>query len=211
MTDTQGARFALDEGRAREWLASTSPVGPEWSPVHDDEGGTIAGLVMDAQSDGILIQPRGDGALLHEAAYDFAADDDGGGYRWLVYLPGGMTLASAFAGAPSYAGGLPLSADGGTTTVTGADAALEVLREAASSANSLLDDLDRYVASLPLAVRAPEVAELADVLDSFTAAEIRCLMQAAAEMAGAGHDHHDLSSRQIALSERAWRLFGGMA
>lgn len=70
--------------------------------------------------------------------------------------------------------------------------------------------LDAEYAALPLEARAPEVAELADVLEHFTVGEIRCLMRTAGEIVGARYDRHDLSERQITLSEKAWIDFASM-
>jgi hypothetical protein len=100
--------------------------------------------VSDAQGeDGPITCPPG-----YELGYEFVPDGDGGGYRWFVWVPGMPTAAvvTAFTGAPRYVGGLPPTADSRSTTVTGPEAALAVLREAVAEPNRVLDELDRCVA-----------------------------------------------------------------
>lgn len=137
-------RFSLDETAAAAWLAQRNDIDPGWSPVHDDEGGTIGELVSEAQSDnGPITCPPG-----YEIGYEYSPDSDGGGYRWFVWVPGMPTAAivTAFTSAPRYAGGIPLTANGRSTTITGPGAALAVLREAVAEPNRVLDELDTYIA-----------------------------------------------------------------
>jgi hypothetical protein len=162
-------RFTLDEGKAAEWIAANiaqseqfygdcSSRAPEleitadYSPATDFESGSdTVELVGSARDAGIIAGP---GELL----FDFLADSEGVGYAWLLYLgePGHtLKLSSGYES-------LHHLGDGSESK--GADAAMAVLREAVSTGNRLLDDLDAYVTS----VRGPDEA----TEDDLTAAEV---------------------------------------
>lgn len=168
-TTETAARFTLDEERAREWLAHSvthyetgkcdrepactgelADLGEDWNPRGtDEETVTLTTLVYDAQHEGIITGPG-------RASVEYAdtSDESEAGYRWEVWTrpESGpwLTLTGHYEKAWHI----------GEPDLTGADAALAILREAVSTANGVLDDLDRYSAAQPLAVRAPEVAEL---------------------------------------------------
>jgi hypothetical protein len=99
----------------------------------------VTSLLERAQTDGILTLPASVEALF----YDYADSEDGGGFRWLVYVKapearngmGSLRLASVYHEARGY----------GHRESRGADAALDVLRQAVRDANGVLDDLAAYV------------------------------------------------------------------
>jgi hypothetical protein len=93
------ARFTLDEMRAAEWIARSvkqaddgstegedgydgglPTIGTGWRPWQDD-GCATSDLLFLAQAAGIITGPPGT-AL----EYEQVSDQDGGGYRWLVFL-----------------------------------------------------------------------------------------------------------------------------
>lgn len=143
-------RFTLDEERAAGWIAravaqsSAGPMDGEdgydrdlpaisagWRPWHDD-GSATSDLLSLAQAAGIVTGPP-------EAAIDYEqiTDQDGSGYRWLVYLgdeAARLILADAFS--DSWA------------EDAGAEAALAILRDAVIAGNELLADLDRYMGAV---------------------------------------------------------------
>jgi hypothetical protein len=166
-TDTQGARFALDESKAAGWIAAAIAASeadeapgelPEVSESYcagsGDYAAETAALVDAAIHAGIITDPlHRDQATL---AWEFAPSDGMGcaGYRWLLYADVSDEAEGHVIVTTAAEGMWALGQE------HGAASAMTVLREAAESGNALADDLERYVASLPLAVRAPEVAEL---------------------------------------------------
>lgn len=151
-TTTTAPRFALDEDRAAEYVTRT-PADHKPGDVACERWTRL--LVHHAVDEGIIIDPLHDGER-ETLAWEFtggATYDDGDGYRWLLHVTtvpnpdDYMTLASP-------AADMALLADGRT----GPGAALEVLREAVLAGNVMAGELARYVAALPLAARAPEVA-----------------------------------------------------
>lgn len=198
MTDTQQSapRFALDEARAAEFIKRGSDG---YNPASPACAGVTAELVHRAVDDGVITDPLHRDAVT--LAFEYVGACDGGEhcYRWLLSADTGdgpddyVTVASQAAELA------------GISIFTGANGALDVLREAVAAGNMLAGELGRYVTSLPLAARAPE---LADILEHFTPGDIRCLVRTAGEMAWAGCDRAELSERQVALSERAHRLLG---
>lgn len=144
------ARFVLDEARARQWLAraviqfrdGTSPgekgydetlpeLGAAWAPSDACGDTTIQQLIDRAQDAGIIRQPRG-----AEIGYEYLVNEDGGSYRWRVFVdvPGGGCLR--LAGISSRAWKI-----GGGDAGTGAGAALAVLSEAEAASNEVLGEL----------------------------------------------------------------------
>ena len=141
------ARFTLSEPRAGEWIAcgvkqaddglmegedgydeGLPSIGTGWRPWQDD-GCATSDLLSLAQAAGVITGPPGT-AL----EYEQVSDQDGGGYRWLVFLGDeGPRLILADAFSDSW------------TKATGAVAALEMLRYAVTAGNELLGDLDRYM------------------------------------------------------------------
>jgi hypothetical protein len=139
-------RFTLDESRAAEWISrgvtqtDDGPMDGEdgyggglpavstgWRPWQDD-GCATSDLLSLAQAAGVITGPPG--AAIE---YEQVTDQDGGGYRWLVFLGGeGPRLILADAFSDSW------------TKAAGAEAALEMLRDAATAGNELLGDLSRY-------------------------------------------------------------------
>lgn len=152
------ARFALDQTKAAEFIAQaiaryedgaqpddTLPdIGTSYRPRDYDEHGETFSLVAAARDLGAITGPG-------SVDFDFCGGDGDVGYTWVTWT-GSLKLASFYEELSHL----------GDADAEGAEAAMSVLREAVESANSLLDDLDRYVASLPLAVRAPEVPDLVD-------------------------------------------------
>lgn len=140
------ARFTLDEVRAAEWIAqgvtqagdgpvegedgydeSLPPISTGWQPWQDD-GCTTSDLLSCARAAGVITCPPG--AAIE---YEQVTDQDGGGYRWLLFLGDeGPRLILADAFTDSW------------TQAAGAGAALEMLRDAVTAGNELLGDLDRY-------------------------------------------------------------------
>ncbi len=145
------ARFTLDEARAASWLAragrqagggaavdgldrddSRLPhIGAGWQPALDGHSGPVAELIYLARDTGIITCPAAWGI-----GYEYASGPDGRGYRWLLVgsdenLP--LILADAFSDS------WPDSA--------GAEAALDLLRDAVTAGNELLADLERYAAA----------------------------------------------------------------
>jgi len=152
-----GARFTLDQARARTWLrhavaawmedqyGQEPPAGlgprpagelPEidagWDPASPGQQDEIIQLVRRAVASGIIGRPSEDSDL----DFEYAADDDGGYYYFLVRPHRRLKLAThdremRHVGAPG---------------ATGTEAALAILEEAVTSANSVLDDLDGHAA-----------------------------------------------------------------
>lgn len=173
MTTTQQSapRFALDEDKAREWLAlsvehfegrkdaeagTTADIGADWNPGGDfrwdGDASEITAMLWNAQDQGVISKPDG-----WAIEWDDCSDENGIGYRWEVWHDKyhGPRLSG------HYEKGWGI---GDQDAAPGAEMALSVLNEAVRCANSLLDDLDAYVSSLPLAVRAPEIAQLVALL-----------------------------------------------
>lgn len=143
------ARFTLDEVRAAEWIAESvtqagdgpmvgedgyddglPAIGSGWRPWQDD-GCATSDLLSLARAAGVITCPPGTAI-----EYEQVTDQDGGGYRWLVFLGGeGPRLILADAFTDSW------------TEAVGVGAALEMLRDAVSAGNELLGDLDRYTAA----------------------------------------------------------------
>jgi hypothetical protein len=143
------ARFTLDEARAAEWIARSvtqtddgpmegedgydrelPEISPGWRPWQDD-GCATSDLLSLAHYAGIITGPPG-----AAVEYEQITDQDGGGYRWLVFLGDEGTrliLADAFSDC--------------WTQAADAEAALELLRDAVTVGNELLADLDRYTTS----------------------------------------------------------------
>ena len=147
-------RFTIDETAAVEWIGQAidayetgetagladsgqlPEIGEDYSPSTDglDSGYSTSTLISCAQGAGIIAGPG-------EISYEFTSDDDEHGYRWFIYLDR-LVLASLFSNV-YYLGNKSYLGD----RTEGADAALGVLEEAVSVANSLLDDLDNYIAT----------------------------------------------------------------
>lgn len=141
------SRFTLDEAKAREgiaeamtnWQTNDHPdhpaIDPDYSPATDyDSGSETANLVHEARGAGILAGPG-------QLYFDFQSDEnDGAGYTWLLYVDGipghSLKLASDYA---------EIRHLGDGPNVSGANAAMAVLREARDAGNRLLDDLSAYV------------------------------------------------------------------
>lgn len=138
-------RFTLDEEKAAGWIAAGMDnfetgaesgrleINPNYWPTREDGGDTYA-LVSEAMTDGILAGPG-------ELHFDYQTDGDGDGYTWLLYVDGAPGHPLKLASKYERMGFLGAGDD-----VSGADAALAVLREAAAAGNRLLDDLAAYVA-----------------------------------------------------------------
>jgi hypothetical protein len=149
------ARFTLDETRAARWLARATRqagggsaldgpgrhdshlphIGAGWQPALDRHSGPVAELIHLARDTGIITRPAA-----WNIGYEYATGPDGPGYRWLLVssdesLP--LILADAFSDS------WPDSA--------GAEAALDLLRDAVTAGNELLADLERYAAAARLA------------------------------------------------------------
>lgn len=136
-TETEPARFALDETRAAGWLAAymtDQEIGPEWSPSGDYDGDTIGGMTYEASGQGIITAPDG-----MTVEYEYTTDGDGGGFRWLLYT--GQNYRSLRIASP-YQRAWRI----GEYDAYGAEAAVLVLANAVEWANNLLDDLAAYVA-----------------------------------------------------------------
>jgi len=152
------ARFTLDEKQAAAWLEratrqadgvsaldgqdhddSLPDISGGWCPSHDGHSGTVSELLHIARAAGIITCPPG-----WEVAYEYASDVDGDGYRWLLVSGDErrpVILADAFNDA------FPSS--------TGAEAALDLLREAVTAGNELLGDLDRCAATRTMSPAPP--------------------------------------------------------
>lgn len=159
MRQTGGAvRFTLDEERAATWLArairladggsaiggrdhedSLPGISADWRPGDDGNSWTVSELLRTARAAGIITGPAG-----WHLAYEYAIDVDGDGYRWLLISDDEdrpVILADAFN--DTFPDGI------------GAEAALNLLREAETAGTELLSDLGRCAAarrSLPAEV-----------------------------------------------------------
>jgi len=152
-----GIRFTLDPDQARTWLRHAvaaymedmlgdeppADLGPrpagelpeihaDWNPASPGQQDEIIQLVRRAVDSGIIGRPSEDSDL----DFEYAADDDGGYYYFLVRPDRRLKLAThdremRHVGAPG---------------ATGIEAALAILEEAVTSANSVLDDLDEHAA-----------------------------------------------------------------
>ena len=188
------ARFTLDEDKAREWLAHSvthydtgkcdrepackqelADIGADWDPRDNDEHTTaLTNLVYEAQQAGIIAAP---GRTTVE--YQDASDENEAGYRWEV-------LARPEAGPwLTLNGHYEKAWHIGEPDVTGAGAALAILREAVSTANRVLDDLDRYAAG-QLAALLPRGEWGSDELGTV-----------ANWLAGLGYDMSDEGERRL--------------
>jgi hypothetical protein len=138
-------RFTL-AAYAAEWLAravteyeegTSSPdpalpaIGAGYCAAGDEDGSDTINLISAALSAGIIVDARQapDAPAGPDLVWEYIADGDGGGYRWLLY-DGicGPILASSIDGMAQLGGGLD---------VTGAESALEVLRAAVEVGNML--------------------------------------------------------------------------
>lgn len=145
-------RFTLDEDKAAGWLAqiiaqndpeqgkewddSLPELTEDWRPVDDySDGWTVSNLLSAARHAGLIEGPEG-GA----PEYDHSSDTEEAGYRWLVFLTlpsPGIILAGSFGKLRHL----------GDSRAQGAEAALSVLREAVTTANLLMDELDAFIAA----------------------------------------------------------------
>ena len=134
-------RFQLDETKAAAWLAAPagslppeqeSEIAEDYDPLTGDDDWNTQNMIGAAMFAGVLTGP---GVLL----YDPLNDGEDPGYSWLVYLDGPTApkLTSGWNDARHIAG----------RGQTGAEAALEVLREGVREANHMLSDLEAYVAA----------------------------------------------------------------
>ena len=153
-----GARFTLDEARARTWLrhavaacmtdlygdeppADLGPrpagelpeIGNDWNPVSPGEEDEVFQLVRRAVDSNIIGKPAGDIDL----DFEYVADSDGGYYYFLVRLGWKLKLATHAYEMRKL----------GRPAATGIEAALAILDEAVTSANSVLDALDEKTAA----------------------------------------------------------------
>jgi hypothetical protein len=159
-TQTTTQRFTLDEAKAQEWLQRavaayertlygddpvTGEILPEitedWQPGDCDSDIDICNLVRDAILAGIITRPANG-----EIDFEYIHDPDEDWYRFLVGFWPGLAVASPVTEMRKLA----------DPCVTGADAALAILREAVTTANGVLDGLDEYVASRASTVLADE-------------------------------------------------------
>lgn len=144
-------RFTLDEDAAREWLGRAATqnsddydgpwnddlpdISPGWRPYDgDDDGSKINQLVYLARYVPVISGPEG-----ASVEYEGFCSEGESGFRWLVYAneQGSVILASLYEETRRL----------GDRTLTGADVALSILREAVAGANHLLDELEaRYTA-----------------------------------------------------------------
>jgi hypothetical protein len=194
MTDTQGARFALDESKAREWLgrvfaqaeaidAGREPEDrdvtlPHITPAYRaSDGGCAdetASLVRRALADSVITDPeQGD---LDSLTWEWIPSDGTKcwAYRWLLHAGPGNVITAGFP-LPEDPWGTGLNEHG--RELAGMESALAVLREAVQAGNELNERLGDYVASLPLAARAPEISQLVAMLpaDDWGADELATL------------------------------------
>lgn len=152
MPGSTATRFALDEDKARKLIAralrrnqsgTTGPapdyesvaLAPRWSPREVDQEPTVSDLVYAARTCGAITQPAGT-----EIDFEYQADTDGGMYQWSLYQDGHHGLR--FGSAPEEYRRLGDRQARGT-----AGQAMAILLEAVRSANQVLRDLERYVAS----------------------------------------------------------------
>jgi len=143
-------RYKFNDEAARTWLAEIisktrdgnqqedeyddlPSVGPAWNPLEEPGGeDDVFLLVRAAQEAGVLSGPPG-----AELDFEFTDDTDGGYYRFLLELarPARLKLAS-------YAEEWRKLV---TRDACGADAALEILREAEITANQMLRQLVEFI------------------------------------------------------------------
>ena len=134
-------RFTLDEEKAREWIARAIrgevaqddyEIYEGYCPQEDYESGTATEQLVNAAQPDVITGPG-------TVEFDFSASTFGDvGYVWVVRPEGShLKLASLFA---------ELRHCGDSEAKRGEEAALGVLREAVEAANSILDDLDAYIA-----------------------------------------------------------------
>lgn len=173
---TEGtSRFALDEDRARQWIAdaiartegerpdrpgdSALPcIESDYSAAMDDEYGSSTHELVSAALAAEIITDA-DPADWPELAFCYEPyDGTSSGYRWQIDLGDGAGV--------QVSGGFREMRDLGQCEgqPEGAELALAVLREATEAGNEIMAGLGRYIAALPLAVRAPEIAQLAAML-----------------------------------------------
>lgn len=145
-------RFAVKDDAARAWLRQviagtvaanpaertdyeTPAIDPDWAPGRNFDDFDLPALVTAAARAGVLTGPAG-----ATVEYETIRDDDGYGYRWLVYLdhPAArgevvtLRLASAYHQLERI----------GDPDAEGLAAAMAILREAAAFGDALLADLD---------------------------------------------------------------------
>lgn len=137
MTETTTVtRFALDEDAARAWLASDDEpgYGEDFSPARDDDDGNSTYLLVTGAFEAGIItdtgRPGDDARGNPSLSWEFIADGDGDGYRWLLYTENTHEPILA-----SWHESMGHLGDGYETT--GTEAALAVLREAAEAGNRL--------------------------------------------------------------------------
>jgi hypothetical protein len=146
-----GARFTLDEARARTWLrhavaacmadldgdeppADLGPrpagelpeIGSDWNPVSPGQEDEVYQLVRRAVDSGIIGKP----AKGIDLDFEYVDDTDGGYYYFLVRLSWKLKLATHAYEMRKL----------GEPDATGIEAALAILNEAVTSANSVLDE-----------------------------------------------------------------------
>jgi len=157
MTDT-AKRFTLDESAAKAWLqravaiheawvrsedlpedaeprrdgASLPEIGDDWQPLACGNETDVYNVVRDAADGGIIGRPAD-----HDLDFEYSEDDDGGSYRFIVYIGTNLALATRSTG---------MSKLGDGDEARGVAAALAILDEAVASANWALTHLDEYVA-----------------------------------------------------------------
>ena len=185
-----GARFTLDEARARTWLrhavaacmadlygdeppADLGPrpagelpeIGSDWNPVSPGEEDEVFQLVRRAVDSGIIGKPAGDIDL----DFEYVADSDGGYYYFLVRLGWKLKLATHAYEMRKL----------GRPAATGIEAALAILDEAVTSANSVLDALDENAAQGGIVLARAQLREWAGLGRDLTGHELarlaRCI------------------------------------
>lgn len=154
-TTTTARRFTLDEGKVREWLDKVvkaaeyalygdgedpapgedlPEITVDWNPMSPGNEIDISSLVRCAANSDIIGCP---GDL--DLDFEYSDDDDGGYYRFLVYVNASLMLTS-------YATEMRKLA-GARDELRGIPAALAILDEAVTVANRQLACLDAYVAN----------------------------------------------------------------
>lgn len=159
-TGNSGMRFALDEAKARDYIAriigqndAEWDEGPQWPFETDedapgirsswqpglDDGDATAYLVACAHHKDIITCTAAGERVDAEVMLDVSWEEDGSRSRWVVYLPsGGLLLASYIE---------PVGKQTLTRDMKGAEAAMQVLRQAVKDGNQLLEKLEAHVAA----------------------------------------------------------------
>lgn len=192
MTTTTPARFTLDETAAAAWLAAgvaadgdfvahqnadnTLPdIDADYCAALDDDGASATFLLVAGALDAGIITDNGPrdrrGPSL---VWEYIADGDGDGYRWVLYGgTGEPILVSWLEGMSNLGGGIDTK---------GAASALAVLREAVDEGNRL--DAQRA----GMAAGPVQRVEAGSVVGSLTTAEILIRLAAQFDRRSAG-DH----------------------